>query len=140
MARGTKSISHHISKNLRRNADAGKLDYIQNNIGLPCEREKELWNVRYTQSRHTRTPDLIINKRVILEHDTYKIHGDLNAPTEATLKRNVDHCLGDLPWCVINAGLARQLGLDEAKLANYLYYHTLCQEQARKKALELLAY
>lgn len=135
-----KKNNNFIKKQLKRSGDAEKLDYIQANIGLPCEREKELWNPRYTQAHHKRTPDFIINKRVILEHDTWKIHGDLNDPNEATLKRNVDHCLGDLPWCIINADLAKQCGLDEAKLALYLYYHTLAVDQARKKALELLQY
>ena len=140
MPRGTKSYLHASNKKARRNFDADKLDYIQNNIGLPCEREKELWNPRYTQAHHKRTPDLIINKRAILEHDTFGVHGEINAPNERTLKRNIDHCLGDLPWFVIHEDLAKHLGLDEAKLATYLYYHTLGVDLARKKVSELLAY
>lgn len=140
LPRGTKSYLHASNKKARRNFDADKLDYIQNNIGLPCLREQELYNTRYTQAHHKRSPDLIINKRVICEHDTFAVHGEINAPNDRTLKRNIDHCLGNLPWFVIHEDLAKQLGLDEAKLATYLYYHTLGQELAREKALELVQY
>jgi hypothetical protein len=138
LPRGKKSFLHASNKQVRRNFDADKLDYIQKNIGLPSVREKTLSNPRYTQARHERTPDLIINNRIILEHDTVNIHGELGFENEKTLKRNIDHCLGDLPWCVINADLANNLGLDEAKLAKYLYYHTISHDNARKKALQLI--
>ncbi len=109
----------------QRPSDANKLDYLQKNIPLPIIREQTLHNEKYTQSRKERTPDLIINKRVILEHDTFKIHGELSDPNERTIKRNHDHVVSGFPFCVIHEDLAKMLGLDEAKLATYLYYHSV---------------
>lgn len=133
---GTKSIHHHINKKAERNGDANKLDYLQNNIKLPTLREITIRDQGFTTPNKLRIPDLTIqplrkiDPPIILEHDTFKVHGELSEPNATTQKRNSDYMRTNRPFFVINADLAKQLGLDEAKLANYLYFHTLMIEKS----------
>ena len=122
----------------QREPDAEKLDYLQKNIGLPSIREHEFYNPRYTQQEHKRKVDLFINNLVVCETDTIQYHGPLDLPNKNTLKRNLDHFLGGYPFFVINEDLANHLKLDQAKLGNYLYYHSLMYFKALEESREVL--
>jgi len=122
------------TRKAERNHDAHKLDYIQSNITIPSIREEELLDSNFWTTYATRIPDLILNHKstrpVILEHDTFKAHGELSDPNVRTQRRNEDYVRAKRPYIIINADLAKQLQLDEAKLSMYLYYHTLSQINA----------
>lgn len=134
LTRGTKSIHHHINKKVVRSGDAEKLDYIQTNIKLPTLREITIRDNGFTTANKLRIPDLTIqpirreDPNVICELDSFKIHGELSSPNIQTQKRNSDYYRTNRPFFVVNEDLADQLGLDRAKLANYLYYHCLMLE------------
>ena len=146
--RGNKSYLHTIKKKAVRNFDASKLDYIQKNIGLPCVRELTIVDTRLTTPNHIRIPDLTINKIVLGEDDTVKTHGelgiypkdpkDMDEKTKRTLRRNTDYFLINRPFFVINEDLAKHLQLDQAKLANYLYYHSLMYFNALENSRDLM--
>ena len=126
------------TKKATRNHDAKKLDPIQRDLlhlGIPTIREKTIYNKKFTQQRHERTPDLTFTggiKPILLEHDTVKAHGELGFENENTLKRNKDFARAGIPFAVINADLAKMYSLNESSLAAYLYYHELmkinCQQ------------
>lgn len=120
-----------------RNGDAGKLDNIQTglsklDIPLHCIREKEITDMGFLKGGHV--PDLIINRQVILEHDTVKVHGELGFENAKTLRRNADYAASGRPFFIINQDLAKQCGLDEVNLSQYLYYHSLMMANANKEA------
>ena len=128
--KGKQSHYHSAKKKAIRNFDASKLDYIQKNIGLSCVREQTIEDSRLTTPNHIRVPDLTINKLVIGELDSIKVHGELSMECERTKKRNVDYFLIGRPFFVINEDLAKHLQLDQAKLGTYLYYHALMYRNA----------
>lgn len=121
-----------------RNGDQWKIDIIQDGLAklkenpLPSVREKELMDEGFLRGGHL--PDLIINKRIILEHDTIKSHGELGSEDSKTLRRNTDYVVTKRPFFVINQDLAKHCGLDEVRLAEYLYYHTIMLDRANKEA------
>jgi len=120
-----------------RNFDAGKLDYLQEGLlaySLGSIREKTIIDPMFSTSNNVRNPDLIIGKRVIMEHDTVKLHGELGYENNRTLKRNADFTITGRPFTVINADLAKTLGLDESMLAVYLYYHECMKINALQEA------
>jgi len=124
------SFIQRATKNATRNHDAKKLDPIQRdllNLGIPTIREKTIYDEKFTQSRHERTPDLTFTggERILLEHDTVKTHGELGFENEKTLKRNRDFARAGISFVVINADLCKMYGLDESNLSAYLYYHEL---------------
>jgi len=115
-------------KNSLRGFDAKKLDYIQKNSGINWIREEVIYDSCFSTPNHIRIPDLIFKDgkdEIILEHDTIKAHGELAFPNDRTLKRNQDYFRSDRNYIVLNADLAKHLSLDEAKLANYLFWHEL---------------
>lgn len=118
-------------KSQARNFDAKKLDPIQRDLlamGIPTIREETIHDERFTQARHERTPDLTFTgtkPRILLEHDTVRVHGELGFENEKTLKRNRDFARAKIPFAVINADLCDVLGLDESAVAAYMHYHTL---------------
>ena len=123
------------AKNATRNFDAKKLDPIQTNLlkrNIPTVREKTIYNEKFTQARHERTPDLTFtgnkNSIMLLEHDTIKVHGELGYENEKTLKRNRDFVRAGIPFVVVNADLCKELKLDESSLAEYLHYHELMKQ------------
>ena len=123
---------------MTRNGDAGKLDYIQKGLArleypIHTVREKEIEDEGFLNGGHV--PDLILNKTVILEHDTQKMHGELGFEEGKTLRRNADYIITKRPFFVINQDLARYCKLDEIGLSQYLYYHTLMIEKAHKESL-----
>jgi len=120
-----------------RNFDAGKLDYLQKGLqqySLGSIREKTIIDPLFSPRNHVRNPDLIIGKRIIMEHDTVKLHGELGYENERTLRRNGDFTITGRPFTVINADLAKQLGLDEGNLAVYLYFHECMKINALQEA------
>ena len=79
----SKQWANHTKRKMTRNSDANKLDYIQNN--MPTEiritaREKIYHNINFTTKNHNHEADLVLNDRVILHHDTVKIHCELSMP------------------------------------------------------------
>lgn len=135
MPRGTKSYLHASNKKARRNFDAEKLDYIQKNLGLSSVREQTIQDERFIHK--VRNPDLTVfigKQKVLIELDSVKVHGELGFCNEKTFRRNRDYYAIDQPFCVVNEDLADILGLDHAKLANYLAYHAVDQFQALKGA------
>ena len=136
--RGKQSYHHTAKKKAVRNFDASKLDYIQKNIGLPCVREQTIEDTRLSTPNKVRVPDLTINKIVLGELDSVKVHGELGVgENERTKKRNVDYFLIGRPFFVINEDLAKHLQLDQAKLGTYLYYHSLMYFSAFQTRKEL---
>ena len=127
MPRGNKSYIHRASKNSDRNLDAKKIDPIQMYLiryGISTVRERETYDERFNTKNHIRVPDLTFTQTgIIMEHDTMKIHGELTIPNERTIKRNCDYIRAGKPFFVINSDLAKELELDESRLASYLYYH-----------------
>src|SRR5947209_818463 len=131
--RGNKSFMHQANKKRDRNFDAPKLDNIQTNSGIKWFREISVYDNRFTTINHLRVPDLTAQTKsswIILEHDSCNIHGELAFENERTLRRNKDYASTKRPYFVINQELCKTLGLDEAKLSAYLYYHTLSQINA----------
>ena len=125
-------------KEASRNGDSKKLDKIQLGTNLPMVREKTIFDERFSTRNKLHVPDLTINDKVICEHDTVKIHGELGYEEGKTFERNTDYYLTGRPFFVINEGLAKHLKLDESALTEYLYYHTLSQHKAREQAEKLL--
>ena len=128
--RGNKSFIHQATKKAERNHDAPKLDYIQNNSKIKWFREIPVYDNLFSTQNYMRVPDLaaqIKNTWVILEHDTVNLHGELGYENDKTKRRNNDYARTKRPYFVINQELCKALGLDQAKLSEYLYYHTLSQ-------------
>jgi len=151
LSRGNKSIIHAVKKKQTRNADAPKLDRIQNNAILPILREESITDNRSPTKNKVHQPDFKIKKLVVYpdgclipyvlaEHDTVKIHGELGFEDTKTQKRNMDYWITRTPFFVINEDLARFCKLDESGLFTYLYYHTLSQFHAFWKAEDELTY
>ncbi len=124
-----KSFIHQANKKTDRNWDAKKLDPIQTTLlryGISTVREREIFNEKFETRNHIRIPDLTDTKhKIIFEHDTFKIHGELSAPNERTERRNNDYKRAGINFVIINEDLCKELNLDESKLAVYLYYHEL---------------
>ena len=53
-----------------------------------------------------------INKKIILEHDTAKIHGELGYENDKTLARNTDYWITGRPFGVVNEDLCKNLGIE----------------------------
>ena len=119
-------------KNAVTNFDQKKLEYIQRNSKLNWLSGNTIIDQKFSTPNKVRQPDLIIKgvPEIILEHDSIKVHGELGWENERTLKRNQDYARANRPFFVINEDLAKLLGLDQAALATYLYYHTLSQFRA----------
>jgi len=122
------------TRKAERNHDARKLDYIQkhlNQANILTKREVSHISEQYHTPNNTRVPDLtFIGRDIVLEHDTTKIHGELGWENERTLNRNKDYCRAGVARITINQDLAKHLGLDEANLAIYLYYHKISELKA----------
>ena len=119
-------------KNAVSNFDQKKLEYIQKNSNLNWLSNNTIIDPKFSTPNKVRQPDLLIKgvPEIILEHDTIKVHGELGWENERTIKRNQDYARANRPFFVINEDLAKFLGLDQAALATYLYYHTLSQFRA----------
>ncbi len=120
-------------KKTDRNFDAPKLDYIQTNSNIKWYREIPVYDNRFSTVNHMRVPDLSAQTKtnwIILEHDTTNLHGELGYENMRTLNRNKDYAITKRPFFIINQELCKMLQLDQAKLSNYLYYHTLSQINA----------
>ena len=124
-----KSFIHQANKKATRNFDAKKLDPIQTTLlryGISTVRERETYNEKFETKNHIRIPDLTDTKhKIIIEHDTFKIHGELSAPNERTERRNGDYKRAGINFVVINEDLCKELNLNESNLTVYLYYHEL---------------
>ena len=124
-----KSFIHQANKKATRNFDAKKLDPIQTTLlryGIPTIREREIYNDLFETKNHIRIPDLTDTKHhIIIEHDTFKIHGELSAPNERTERRNKDYKRAGINFVIINEDLCKELNLNEPNLTVYLYYHEL---------------
>lgn len=125
MPRGKKQFIHASNKQARRNFDAEKLDYIQKNLGLPAVRELAVKDEDFSTINKIRIPDLTVKTKpeIIIEHDTFNIHGELCCPNEKTIKRNRDYLRAKRPFVIVHEDLAKMLNLDEANLARYLVEH-----------------
>ena len=121
-----------VKKNAVSNFDQKKLEYIQTHSKLNWLSGNTLIDPKFSTPNKVRLPDLMIKgmPEIILEHDSTKLHGELGWENERTLKRNQDYARANRPFFVINEDLAKLLGLDQAALATYLYYHTLSQFRA----------
>ncbi len=130
----SKQWANRTKRKMTRNSDAGKLDYIQNNISINVTgREKIYHNKLFTTKNHNHEADLVLNDTIILHHDTMKIHSELSTPDPKTLKRDMNFERAGLNWFIINADLAKHLGLDEAALSEYLYYHKLHEIRVKEE-------
>jgi len=130
----SKQWANHTKKKMTRNSDAPKLDYIQNNISLRVTgREKIYHNKKFTTRNNCHEADLVLNDTIILHHDTVKIHSELSMPDTKTLKRDMDFERAGFNYIIINGDLSKHLGLDEAKLTEYLYYHELHKLKVREE-------
>lgn len=130
-----KSFIHQANKKTDRNWDAKKLDPIQMTLlryGISTVREKEVYNELFVTKNNTRLPDLRDTKNnIIFEHDTFKVHEELSEPNERTKRRNNDYIKAGMNFVIIHEDLCKELGLDESKLAVYLYYHKIMEIKAR---------
>lgn len=130
----SKQWANNTKKKMTRNSDANKLDYIQNNISISVtDREKMYHNKLFTTKNHNHEADLVLNNTIILHHDTVKIHGELSYPDQKTLKRDMDFERAGYSYFIINQDLAKQLCLNEAQLAEYLYYHETHKLRVREQ-------
>ena len=129
-------------KNSGRNADARKLDYIQENSTINWIREESIHDPRFSTRNNIRVPDLKKKGEieVLLEHDTVKVHGELGFPNERTQKRNRDYAITKRNAVYLNEDLARMLKLDESNLATYLYFHELAKVKAYLDAQDVVSY
>ena len=131
---GKNQWANHTKKKMIRNSDAPKLDYIQNNISLRITgREKIYHNKKFTTRNNCHEADLVLNDTIILHHDTVKIHSELSMPDAKTLKRDMDFERAGFNYIIINADLAKHLCLDEAQLAEYLYYQEMHKLKVREE-------
>jgi len=128
MAKPNKSFLYKATKNATRNHDAAKLDILQDKFSkyrIPTIREHTICDEKFSTPNKLHIPDITINKEIILEHDTAKIHGELGFENKKTLARNTDYHTSGRPFCVINEDLCKELFIDQGSLAIYLYYHEL---------------
>ena len=130
--KSNKRFINKARQNAVTNFDQKKLEYIQKNSKLNWLSGNTIIDQRFSTPNKVRLPDLLIKgvPEIILEHDTTKLHGELGWENERTLKRNQDYARANRPFFVINEDLAKLLGLDQAALSTYLYYHTLSQFRA----------
>ena len=131
---GKRQWANHTKRNMVRNSDATKLDFIQNNIPEEITitaREKIYHSEYFTTKNNNHEADLVLNDRVILHHDTVKIHSELSMPNPKTLKRDMDFERAGFSYIIINADLAKHYNLDEPNLSAYLYYHEIHHELIR---------
>ena len=125
-------------------ADRPKLDYITNWLRVNSFGVRvSLSNYKFTNSNFKtigHETDLILNGTVHLQHDTVKVHSEIgfervendkNKHRIRTLRRNADYLRANIPFCVLNQDLARELQLNEGALTVYLYYHTMMNANAR---------
>lgn len=124
---GKKSGLNAARKKRENNFDFNKLQNLMMNTNLHCQMEQKIEDKNFIHG--VRNPDLLLNKWLIVEHDTVKIHGELGFENERTKKRNNDYHKAGMPFIVINEDLAKYLKLDEVKLMEYLYYHKLMEKQ-----------
>ena len=130
---------NYATKKATRNFDAKKLDLIQMHIEtllvpIYAVRELIIKNVKFQTKNMCRETDLVLNKKIHLQHDTVKIHGELGFENAKTLRRNADYERAGYPYIIINADLAKANNLEEGDLAEYLYYHELSKIQAKEYA------
>lgn len=127
-----KQYMNKLKKNTDRNWDAKKIDPIQTVLlryGINTVRERETYHDKFLTKNKIRVPDLTDTKhKIIFEHDTFKIHGELSEPNDRTMRRNDDYKRAGLNFVIINEDLCKELNLDESKLAVYLYYHKLMEK------------
>lgn len=96
--------------------------------GISTVREKEIYNELFVTRNKIRLPDLTDTRHgIIFEHDTFKVHDELSEPNEKTKRRNNDYKRADMNFVIIHEDLCKELGLDETKLAVYLYFHKLME-------------
>lgn len=137
MAKWSKNQGFQYAKGkATRNFDAKKLDYITMQlemltVPIPCEMNKWIKKKNFQTRNHLRETDILLDNVVHLQHDTVKIHGELGYENIKTMRRNADYERAGLPWIVINEDLAKNCNLDEADLAEYLFYHELAKRNAR---------
>ena len=128
---------HYAQGKATRNFDARKLDYITTQLGILtkpiyCRMNEWIKHGNFHTRNKMRETDILLNKTVHLQHDTEKIHGELGFENEKTLRRNADYERAGLPYIIINQDLAKMCGLDEADLAEYLFYHELSKINAKR--------
>ena len=137
----TKSGYNAARKKAVVGADRPKLDnitqwLIKNNYGVRVSESNKIININDSIKHET---DLILNGIVHLQHDTVKVHcelgyelieNDRDKHRIRTLQRNIHYVKAGIPICVLNQDLASMLGLNEASLTVYLYYHTMMLKNA----------
>ena len=126
---------------LERNVKEGKFSSVSEAIRSYIELEMHIDSYKtiikdpkFQTKNMCRETDLVLNKKVHLQHDTVKIHGELGFETTKTLRRNADYERAGLPYIIINEDLAKANNLEEGDLTEYLYYHELSKIQAKEYA------
>lgn len=127
-----KSIPSGVIKKQTRGLDAKKLDALQNHLdekGLHTLREINIFNEKF--SHGFRISDLYFPiERIVLEHNTTKIHGELGFENAKSRTKYADYIRGKQHFIIINQDLCKELNIDEGDLAIYLHYHELAKIKA----------
>ena len=134
---GKNQWANQTKKKMDRNSDAKALDLIQTHLEMLQDkpinviREKIYHEEEFTTRNKNHEADLVLNDFVILHHDTIHTHNELAYPNKKTLQRDMDFERAKIPYIIINADLAKNCNLNEADLAEYLYYHELHKMKVR---------
>lgn len=128
----------YATKKSTRGLDANKLDYIQmqfHNLNkiIHCIRNKIIQHNKFHTRNKCRETDLLLNNQIHLQHDSFEIHGELGSENQKTVERNADYLRAKIPYCIVNQATAKNCGeLDEADLAEYLFYHEISKLNAMR--------
>jgi len=122
--RGKKGFIHQANKKRSSNSDSGKLDLIQmhlENLHYHTFREQYVSSGSFSTRNLKRIPDLKVIKgkfEVLIELDG-AVHGNLESPTEKTVRRNTDYEVAHYNYIILSEEDAKFFKLDIADLAAY---------------------
>ena len=132
MGRGGNIGYRAAVKKATRSHDAKKIDMLQTHLdcaGLHTLREQVIFNKEFKNG--VRVSDLYFkDKKIILEHNTVKVHGELGMENAKTRAKYADYLRGEQHFFIINEDLCKELNLDQGDLSIYLYYHELAKQKA----------
>jgi len=136
MIKRVKGWENRANKKRTRGSDAEKLDELQTHLtalGFHILREPQLWSGNFSTRNHKRNPDLKVqyNKFGCYIELDGKIHGNLEQPTERTLRRNTDYEIDKLHYMIISEEDAKFFKLDLCDLTAYMVLHEYSKHLAK---------
>ena len=143
--RGKKGFINNASKKATENFGDSKIRTIikaLSDCGLHCKIEPKIHNKKFSTRNNLRNPDIEISfgdMKVYLESDG-KVHGDLENPTDNTVKRNIDFENAKMTYILINHDHVNMLKkilhlvANDDDLIRFLAAYRVCEEFSKHKA------